>query len=131
MQVTYTIPGVPVALQRPRVSYKTQHVYDPQAHIKEAAQSILRFQHHSPCPFEGPLKLTLTFHMPIPKSTPKSRSLHHTPHTKRPDIDNLIKFVLDCCNATIFTDDALVFDLSSSKIYDIVPRTEITIITED
>jgi len=36
-------------------------------------------------------------------------------HTQIPDIDNLIKFVLDACNKHLYVDDKLVVDVNASK----------------
>lgn len=129
MKRNYVLPGAPVPLMRPRFSIRNRSAYDPQAHIKEAAQQILRFQHHSPCPFEEPITVKISFFMPIPKSTPKSKNLNNTPHSKRPDIDNLIKFVLDCCNNLVFKDDSIVFVITAAKLYSEDPRTELEILT--
>ena len=49
-------------------------------------------------------------------------------HTKKPDIDNLCKFLFDCCNGVVFNDDSQIFQLSASKTYAELPRTEFTII---
>ena len=38
-------------------------------------------------------------------------------HTKRPDIDNYVKFYLDCMNKVVYLDDSQVIELSAKKIY--------------
>lgn len=51
------------------------------------------------------------------------------PHTKRPDLDNIVKAVLDSLNI-ILNDDSQVHSLSASKAYAEInglPRTIITI----
>jgi Holliday junction resolvase RusA-like endonuclease len=45
----------------------------------------------------------------------------------KPDIDNLAKFYLDCCNKIIFTDDAKVVSLNLKKRYAKSSRTIIEI----
>ena len=56
------------------------------------------------------------------------------PHTKKPDIDNLIKFVLDALQGQngFFLDDSQVVRLYAEKIYtDDNPHTEIIILEEN
>lgn len=36
---------------------------------------------------------------------------------KRPDLDNLVKFLLDAINGVVFADDAQVCKISASKLY--------------
>ena len=55
------------------------------------------------------------------------------PHTKKPDIDNLIKYVLDSLSGQngFFLDDNQVYTIYAEKLYSDKPRTEIVIIEED
>ena len=55
------------------------------------------------------------------------------PHTKKPDIDNLIKFVLDALQGQngFFFDDSQVVRLYAEKIYTDDPATEIMILEEN
>ena len=66
-------------------------------------------------PLKGPLKVIITFKMPIPKSWPKwkqsgAREGSIVP-TAKPDIDNLLKSALDACNAIVWEDDNQIVDL--------------------
>jgi len=62
----------------------------------------------------GPVELRLTFRMARPKSvSAKKRPL---PCVK-PDLDNLIKSVLDGAQDTIFEGDAVVCKLTAEKVY--------------
>ena len=36
---------------------------------------------------------------------------------KKPDLDNIIKAVVDACNGVVFRDDALIVDSRSTKVY--------------
>jgi Holliday junction resolvase RusA-like endonuclease len=70
--------------------------------------------------------------MPIPKGTSKKKIIEMTEnltihHTKKPDIDNLVKFSMDCLNGIAWEDDKQVISLSSYKYYSLKPRTEIII----
>ena len=47
--------------------------------------------------------------------------------TKTPDADNLAKFVCDSLNGVFWRDDSIVCELTVTKAYNNVPRTEIVI----
>lgn len=58
------------------------------------------------------LAVDIRFVMPRPASTPK----HHTPAAiKRPDLDKLVRAVLDALTHTVFADDSLLIDLRARK----------------
>lgn len=65
-------------------------------------------------PFTGRVLVTLRLNMPKPVSYPKS-VVHHT---KKPDVDNLAKAVLDgLVHGGVLKDDGLVTDLTTFKRY--------------
>ncbi len=57
----------------------------------------------------------VTFILPMPKSwsKQKKKNMDGEPHRSKPDIDNLIKALLDA----IFEDDADVWDLRATKVW--------------
>ena len=67
---------------------------------------------------------TVTFFLPPPKSWSKKKRREHEnqPHMVRPDIDNLLKALLD----SLFENDSCVWDVRSRKVYSTTPRIEIT-----
>ena len=48
-------------------------------------------------------------------------------HMKKPDIDNLQKFVLDCLNEIVIRDDSQVVEIRARKVYSMKPGTLIRI----
>ena len=89
-----------------------------------------------------PLYLNIIFYLKRPKShfrTGKfvnyiNEKLIKLPHTKKPDIDNLIKFVLDALQGHngYFLNDSQVVRIFAEKIYtDYNPHTEIMILEEN
>jgi Holliday junction resolvase RusA-like endonuclease len=74
------------------------------------------------------------FFMPIPASaSKKQRALMEgcaVPHTKKPDLDNLIKFVKDCANGILWDDDSQVTAITAAKAYYPHPATEIQVYWE-
>jgi Holliday junction resolvase RusA-like endonuclease len=82
-------------------------------------------------PIDGGVSVEFMFHMPIPKSTTKKRKweMEHgeAHHLKKPDIDNLEKFMLDCMNGIVWNDDRQIVKLVSRKQYNIEPKTIIDV----
>ena len=76
--------------------------------------------------------VSMTFDMDYPISWSnlrKSRYLNGEHESMgKPDIDNLAKFYLDCCNGIIFKDDAKVVSLNLKKRYTTKSRTIIEIL---
>lgn len=65
----------------------------------------------------GPLLVVAHYRLPAPLSAPgrKRRAQHLKPHTKKPDGDNLEKFLNDALNGILWTDDARIAWLLRSK----------------
>lgn len=122
----YIISGDPVALARCRYNPRNHKVWDSQKEQKVYSSLSLRSQHKDTPLFEGPLCMDINFFMEIPKKHKKA-DIAGNPHIFKPDIDNLIKFVLDCCNKILYNDDCTITKITASKVYDDNPRTEFTI----
>ncbi len=68
---------------------------------------------HGPLMYEGPVSVRLQFVMPRPASAPKRKT---TPGIKRPDVDKLIRSVLDALSsAGVWRDDSQVVEVYASK----------------
>ena len=73
-------------------------------------------------PIEGPVRLSLAFFFPRPKShygtgknsdvVKASAPVHHA---QKPDIDNVIKSTLDAMNGVLYGDDKQVIQLRAEK----------------
>lgn len=125
----FTVPGAPTAKGRARVTKFGAHTpvktRNAEAFVKALAYDAMKGR---PL-LEGPLAVEIFIYMPIPKSTPKKRyhALVDAPHTKKPDIDNLVKLVKDAMNGVVYHDDAQVFSLTAVKRYGTEPRTVIKV----
>ena len=65
------------------------------------------------CGFELTGEIEITFYIPAPKDREKRRAAYDgLPHTKKPDIDNLVKAFLDC-----FGEDKAVHTIKAKKIW--------------
>jgi len=83
-------------------------------------------------PFTGALSVRTCVYLPIPgswskKKTAAALSGEVRPVSSRQDLDNYIKFALDCMNGKFFVDDHQVVTLYAEKRYSDVPRWEIQI----
>lgn len=103
---------------KPNATYR--YLYDPQKDIKQYDRYCLKKQHGKLPKFSDCTSFKAVFYMKTPKNKPQ---LAGTYHKIKPDIDNLIKYVLDVCNF-ILSDDCIVCEIHAFKIYDPNPRTE-------
>lgn len=128
--ITLDLFGDPVPLNRPRFT-KAGRCYDNQKKIKEGYRWQIKSQFRKD-PLTVPIALDIIFFMPIPKSLSKikKRQMQNgmIGHIKKPDLDNLQKFVCDCLNELVFEDDAQVCEMRSKKIYSCNPGTLVRII---
>ena len=51
-------------------------------------------------------------------------------YTKKPDIDNMLKFIMDSGNNVIWHDDCQIWSVQIEKVYSLEPCTLI-VVTED
>ncbi|UTG99338.1 RusA family crossover junction endodeoxyribonuclease [Macrococcoides canis] len=65
------------------------------------------------------IKLTILFEMPMLKSwsNPQKQRMIKAYHSKKPDIDNLLKTVLDAANGHLWIDDGQIVEIHSAKRY--------------
>lgn len=134
--IKLVIPGEPIAKKRPRFARRGKFVTTYNDQQTEEGKFIAQVlaQINGESPLSGPLMLKLSCYKSRPKGhygTGRNagkikKSAPHFPTTK-PDLDNYVKFVLDCLNEIVFRDDALVVEEVSCKRYSRKPRTEIEI----
>lgn len=132
--LTFHIDINPVPKGRPKFSkiggfvrtYTPKKTQDFETEVREAAKQAMNRE-----PLEGPLAVYLYFRLPIPKSYPKKRiaaclSGSDRP-TKKPDLDNLAKSVLDALNGVIYQDDSQIVSLHMTKVYSQHPGIDLLI----
>ena len=115
--IDFFVPGRPMPQKRPKVYRRGNFIQavDPSKKDKLAwvklAKTCAKLEL-----LDGPLAVTLVFHMPIPKSL-KRKIEPGMVHCKKPDIDNLIKFTLDALTGVLFFDDSHVAQITAKKTY--------------
>lgn len=131
--IKITILGKPIAKNRPRFYRRGKYVGTYNDQETEEGRFMLQAQQQwgKRLPVEGAVSLKCWFVFNFPKSMSKKKR-GEAMHTKRPDLDNCVKFVKDCLNGIVWKDDALVVSLMAKKLYDYEgkgARTEIIIAT--
>jgi len=121
------IPGVPIPQARARGGRNGW--YDPQATVKRNILDYVKPLIGNDAPISTAISLSITFYMPIPTSLSikRQKKLIGSPHIKRPDVDNFLKFIFDTLNGVVWKDDCLIYSIVANKIYDENPRTIIKI----
>jgi len=125
-----TLPGVPCAQKRMKFTARGGfgRAYDPSAKDKVEIRRQLKSQYNQH--FNHP-QISFIFHMPIPKSIPKSLlpafQSGILKHEKKPDVDNFIKLYLDCLDGIAFDGDQKVQLGPCVKLYGLEPRTTIVL----
>ena len=127
--IEFTIPGDPRGKARPRVvglknGASMSYTPDKTVAYEELIRQRFRQQWPSkelPFPDKTPVCVMITACFGIPKSTSKKARIAmlsgQTYPTKKPDVDNVVKIVLDALNGFAWHDDAQVIDLHISKTY--------------
>lgn len=136
MEINYTVVGIPKPQARPKVFHRTLKsgkpfvsTYSPKSDWFHLVYTeSLKIKNSLKNRLVGALELNLIFCLPIPKSISKKKRADLRYVTKKPDVDNLAKAVMDAINNVgIWEDDSQISVLRVSKIYSEEPRCIITI----
>ena len=129
---TFAVRGPPVAKARPRV-LRSGQVYTPaksvayERHVQLAATLAMRGHAR----LSGAVRATLRFDLPIPRSWPARKRAAaiagEIVPTGKPDLDNLLKSVLDGIRTIVIGDDAVIVDVRATKRYWVAPLTVCTV----
>lgn len=124
------VPGEPKGKARPRVT-SYGHAYTPKETV--LYENLVKTLFISNYPqFEPMLKevgCKIKAYYSIPKSTSKKQKelmlLGRVRPTKKPDLDNIAKAILDSLNGLAYKDDSQVTELTIEKYYSEKPETVI------
>lgn len=107
--------------QRPRFSTKTGKAFTPKDTVNYENWIKLNYQEQSGRYLQGAIRARIEAYYKIPKSYSKKRVqsiLEGKEHyTKKCDVDNLAKIILDSINKIAYDDDAQVVELTVIKRY--------------
>lgn len=129
--IRFEIPGKPVPKARPRVV--NGHAFTPEK--TKAYEQLVATQYRAAggTLHGNPVAVTIAVWYEMPKSWPKRKKLDQKglPHASKPDLDNVIKSILDGLNGVAWEDDAQVYKIHAVKHwYDGEPMT-IVIVEEE
>lgn len=125
-QVSFEIEIDPVAQPRPKAARigTSIRIYTPQGVRVKSYKSAIKkaFLDAAGENFEegpnGPIHLVVKFLFKRPADKLRvSESDVIIPHLKKPDVDNLVKSVMDALNGVAWHDDSQVYSLLTSKEY--------------
>ena len=81
--------------------------------------------------FKGALEAFIYVTFPIPPSYSKKRTeacLNDSEkHTKRPDLDNVVKAVIDGMDKIVFDNDSQITSIHATKVYGQVAKVEVMV----
>ena len=140
MIIRFSVPGEPKGKARPRVyqnstTGKSQAI-TPKDTINYENLVKWTFQNTRDAKkLQGEIEACIVALYPIPKSmTKKNRQLVEEGKlhpTKKPDLDNVAKIILDSLNKIAFDDDSQITRLVVEKHFSENPRVEITLIERE
>jgi len=133
--VTFSVPGAPRGKARPQARafmgriqrYKDTRTVAYESLVRlvasEAMETFVRF--------EGPVSVEIDVFIEPVASTPRSKHAQMiaglSKPTKAPDLDNIIKSILDGCNGVVFRDDVLVVKIAATKSYAVSSSVDVKV----
>ena len=123
MKYEFEVIGKINGKARPRLNMYTGKVYTPTntKDYENLIREYIKIKYHRNEILKGRIKVTIVAYFAVPKSTStKDREnmlLGNISPTKQPDIDNIVKIVLDALNKYVFEDDNQITKLDVEKVY--------------
>ena len=121
MKYQFEVPGEIVGKERPRVNMYTGRVYTPgkTKDYEFLVQQYFKMKYPRYEMLEGRLSINIIAYLKIPKSTSKAKVEEMLENkispTKKPDVDNIAKSILDAMNNFVFKDDNQVSKIRVEK----------------
>ncbi len=119
--IEIVIPGEPCAQGRPRFARRGKFMvaYDPakSRNWKATAQQHMRDAMAGAAPLQGPLSCEVAARFTCPsRDHRKCEPMPRRWHAKRPDVENVVKAVLDAATGVLWLDDNQVSHLVAVKV---------------
>lgn len=122
MMTTFTVPGVK-GKGRPRFARYGAHVttYTPDSTAAYEQAVQLAYQAAGGRLHDGAVAVRITAHQALPKRATKAQRAAaergEIYPIRKPDLDNIIKIVLDALNGYAYRDDTQVVQIDARKLY--------------
>ena len=130
--IELTVPGEPKGKARPRVT-RTGVAYTPTKTVNYETfiKGIFTTKDPDFMPSEKSLGARIIAYLLIPKATSKKKTLLMESGiirpAKSPDVDNIVKMVMDALEGLAYKRDSQVVSVNCKKYYGQKPRLEISI----
>jgi Holliday junction resolvase RusA-like endonuclease len=135
IQIMFTIYGEPVPKGRPRfstrgkfpVAYTPEKTKNYESDVGMMAKAAMGASE----PLEGALEAFIYVTFAVPASYSKKRTeaclSGQEKHTKKPDLDNVVKSVIDGMDKIVFENDSQFTSIHATKVYGEVAKVEILV----
>ena len=129
----FEVPGKVIGKGRPRLNSYTGVVYTPTRtkDYESLVEQYFLLKYPRFKALEGRIKINIIAYFSIPKTTKKAdinEMLENTiSPTKKPDIDNIVKIILDALNKMAFKDDNQITKLEVEKKYSLEDKVYVKI----
>ena len=116
---SFTLPIMPVAKGRPRLSGRVVFTPVKTRHFENQCSWLMRTNYKGP-PLAGAVACKIVFALQKPKTSKRTYPDGHVG-----DLDNFVKAVCDAANGILWIDDCQIVDLHCFKIYSDKPSITI------
>lgn len=129
----FEVPGKIIGKGRPRLNSYTGVVYTPTRtkDYESLVEQYFLLKYPRFKALEGRIKVSIIAYFSIPKTTKKAdineMLENNISPTKKPDIDNIVKSILDSMNKFAFKDDNQITKLEVEKKYAIEDKVYVKI----
>lgn len=135
ISIMFTVYGEPVAKGRPRFSTRGKF---PVAYTPEKTKTyesevgmMAKVAMGASKALEGPLEAFIYVTFPVPASYTKKRIeaclKGFEQHTKKPDLDNVVKSVIDGMDKVVFDNDSQITSIHATKVYGEIAKVEVLV----
>ena len=129
----FEVPGKVIGKGRPRLNSYTGVVYTPTRtkDYESLVEQYFLLKYPRFKALEGRIKVSIIAYYSIPKTTKKTdineMLENNISPTKKPDIDNIVKSILDSMNKFAFKDDNQITKLEVEKKYSLEDKVYVKI----
>ena len=135
IQIMFTIYGEPVPKGRPRFSTRAKFpvAYTPEKtkNYESEVAMMAKAAMGASEPLEGALEAFIYVTFAVPASYSKKRTeaclSGQEKHTKKPDLDNVVKSVIDGMDKIVFENDSQFTSIHATKVYGEVAKVEVLV----
>lgn len=130
--ISFYVPGIPIAKARARITKEGRAFPSRKTEVYESlVRQSFAAKYPGVEPVAEPVLLYVSFFFTIPDSAKRKKGpdkiLPNDPFTTRPDLDNLVKAILDGLNTVAFVDDKQIVGIFAAKKYGKVPGAMVSL----